>query len=100
MPKIIAAVVIMIGRSRVRPAVISAVRRSMPRPRSTLVKSTSRIAFLVTRPISMIRPISDMMLMVSPVSTSMPAMPTIDSGSDSMIASGSMNDSNCAARIR
>ena len=48
----------------------------------------------------MIRPMSDMMLMVSPVSASVPAMPTIDSGSDSMIASGSMNDSNCAARMR
>ena len=58
------------------------------------------MAFLVTRPISMIRPMSDMMLMVSPVSSSIPAMPTIDSGSDSMIESGSMNDSNCAARIR
>ena len=30
MPKIIASVVIMIGRSRVLPAVTSAVRRSMP----------------------------------------------------------------------
>ena len=100
MPKIIAAVVIMIGRSRVRPAVMSALRRSRPRPRRTFVKSTSRIAFLVTSPISMIRPMSDMMLIVSPVMASVPAMPTIDSGSESMIASGSMNDSNCAARIR
>jgi hypothetical protein len=58
------------------------------------------MAFLVTRPISMMRPMSDMMLMVSPVSTSVPAMPTIESGSESMIASGSMNDSNWAARIR
>ena len=48
----------------------------------------------------MMRPMSDMMLIVSPVSASVPAMPTIDSGSESMIASGSMNDSNCAARIR
>ena len=48
----------------------------------------------------MINPISDMMLIVSPVSASIPAMPTTDNGSDSMIDSGSMNDSNCAARIR
>ena len=48
----------------------------------------------------MIRPMSDMMLIVSPVSHSVPAMPTIDSGSDSMMDSGSTNDSNCAARIR
>ena len=43
---------------------------------------------------------SDMMLSVSPVRASIPAMPTIESGSESMIESGSMNDSNCAARMR
>ncbi len=37
MPKTIAEVVIRIGRSRVRPAVISAVRLSMPRTLSTFV---------------------------------------------------------------
>ena len=37
MPKIMAVVVIRMGRSRVRPAVISASRRSMPRWRSTFV---------------------------------------------------------------
>jgi hypothetical protein len=37
MPKIIAVVVIRIGRSRVRPAVTSAARRSRPRRRSTFV---------------------------------------------------------------
>ncbi len=34
-PKIIASVVIMIGRSRVRPAVMTASRRSIPRDRRT-----------------------------------------------------------------
>ena len=100
MPKIIAEVVMMIGRSRVRPAWITAARRSSPRLRSTFVKSTSRIAFFVTSPISMMSPMSDMMLTVSPVARSISAMPTIDRGRDSMMASGSMNDSNCAARIR
>ena len=37
MPKIIASVVIMIGRSRVRPAVMSASRRSIPPLRRTFV---------------------------------------------------------------
>ena len=37
MPKIIAVVVMRMGRSRVRPAVTSASRRSRPRPRSTFV---------------------------------------------------------------
>ncbi len=37
MPKIMARVVIMMGRSRVRPAVMSAARRSIPCRRSTLV---------------------------------------------------------------
>ncbi len=42
----------------------------------------------------------DMMLRVSPVRSSVPAMPTMDSGSENMIESGSMKDSNWAARIR
>ena len=40
------------------------------------------------------------MLTVSPVSSSIPAIPTIERGRDSMMANGSMNDSNWAARIR
>ncbi len=100
MPKIIAAVVMMMGRRRVRPAWMMAARRSRPRPRSTFVKSTSRMAFFVTRPISMMRPMSDMMLTVSPVRSSIVAIPTIERGSESMIDSGSTNDSNCAARMR
>ena len=51
MPKIMARVVIMMGRSLVRPAVMIASVRSIPRERRTLAKSTRRIAFLVTRPI-------------------------------------------------
>jgi len=90
----------MMGRNRVRPARISASRRLSPSARRVLAKSTSRMAFLVTRPMSMMSPMSDMMFTVSPVRNNMPAMPTTDKGSDSMMASGSMNDSNCAARIR
>ena len=79
---------------------MSASRRPMPAARAWFAKSTSRIAFFVTRPISMIRPIMLMMFRVSPVASSATATPTSDSGSDSMIASGCMNDPNCEARIR
>ena len=100
MPKIMASVVITMGRRRVEPALIRASLRGAPAARAWFVKSTSRIAFLVTRPISMMRPIMLMMLRVSPVARSASATPTSDSGSDSMIASGWMNDPNCEARIR
>ena len=48
----------------------------------------------------MMRPIMLMMLSVSPVASSASATPTSDSGSESMIANGCMNDPNCDARIR
>ena len=67
MPKIIASVVMTIGRRRVVPALSSASLRDMPSRRAWFVKSTSRIAFLVTSPISMMRPIMLMMLSVSRV---------------------------------
>ena len=41
-----------------------------------------------------------MMLSVSCVKYSITATPTSESGSDSMIASGCVNDPNCDARIR
>ena len=51
-------VVIRIGRSRIGPALSSASFDRQPsRGRSWLVRSTSRIAFLVTRPISITTPI-------------------------------------------
>ena len=95
MPKIMARVVMTIGRSRVEPALMSA--RSRPRPcsrRAWLAKSTSRIAFLVTRPMSMMRPIMLMMFKVSPVRRSATATPTSDRGSESMIAKGWVKDPN------
>ena len=90
MPKIIASVVITIGRSRIAPGVDERlVARSCPRSRAWLAKSTSRIAFLVTRPISRMRPIMLIMLNVSPRERAAPSItPTSDSGSESMIASG------------
>jgi len=55
---------------------------------------------LVTSPISMMRPINDMMFRVSPVKKSTPMTPTSDSGREIMMASGAMKLSNCAARMR
>ena len=99
-PNIMARVVIKIGRSLVRPAAIRASRRSIPRERRVFVKSTSRMAFFVTKPMSMMSPMRDIMLTVSRVSKSIPAMPTIESGRENMMARGSMKDSNWAARMR
>ena len=63
MPKIIAAVVMMIGRIRTSPACSSASGTDRPARRPWLAKSTSRIAFFVTRPISITRPIIENRLM-------------------------------------
>ena len=100
MPKIIASVVITIGRRRVEPALTSASLRERPSRRAWFAKSTSRIAFLVTSPISMISPIMLMMFRLSPVASSASATPTSDSGSESMIANGCRNEPNWLARIR
>ena len=57
MPKTMAIVVMMMGRMRISPACSSASVTVAPALRAWLAKSTSRIAFLVTRPISITRPI-------------------------------------------
>ena len=90
-----------IGRSRIAPASISASRSGMPCfSRAHFAKSMSRIAFFATMPISRITPIRLMMLIVLPVIARLSITPMSDSGSDSMIASGSRNDPNCITRIR
>ena len=89
MPKIIASVVIRIGRSRTWPASQERlVQRCARRAARWLAKSTSRIAFFVTRPISMMKPMIEKMLSVVPVNSSASSTPISDSGSDTMIASG------------
>ena len=69
MPKIIASVVIRIGRSRTWPASRMRLAHALPSRMPWLVKSTSRIAFLVTRPISMMKPMIEKMLSVVLVSS-------------------------------
>jgi hypothetical protein len=99
MPNTIAAVVIMIGRKRMMPACTKASRTGLPSARSWFAKSTSRIAFFVTRPINMMMPIIEKMLSVLPVRYRPPNAPTTDKGNDSMMLNGWMKLSNCAARI-
>ena len=60
----------------------------------------SRIAFFATMPMSRMTPMRLMMLSVSPVSISAPTTPMSESGSESMIASGSRNDPNCTTSTR
>ncbi len=56
--------------------------------RARLAKSTSKMAFLVTKPISITIPITENMDMVEPNIISINTTPTMVSGSDVMSASG------------
>ena len=100
MPKIIAAVVMTIGRSRIRPASRIAVRRSLPSPRAWFTKSISRMPFFVTRPMSMMMPIMDMTLIVPLVHHRASDTPSSESGSENMMANGCRNEPKSEARIR
>ena len=59
-----------------------------PALRAWLAKSTSRIAFLVTSPISITRPIIEKTFRVLRVSSSASITPIKDKGSDAMMATG------------
>jgi hypothetical protein len=86
MPKLIAAVVMMIGRNRTRAS--SALRQPVGAASRTFVtKSISWMPFLVTSPINMMLPIIDIRLMVPLVNHNAKATPKNDSGSDNMIES-------------
>ena len=100
MPKIIATVVMMIGRRRIRPAESSEAARSPPSARSWLVKSTSRMPFFVTSPINMMTPIIVMTFMFPPVMRSARATPMKLRGRASMIARGCRKDPKRDARMR
>ena len=97
MPKTIAAVVIMIGRIRTSPACSRASVTFRPVRRAWLAKSTSRIAFFVTSPISITSPIIENRFSVERVSSSASITPISASGSDAMIATGCKKLPNCDA---
>ena len=100
MPPIIAAVVIKIGRRRTCPASSNDASSAPPARRERFAKSTSRIAFFVTRPISMMKPMIEKILSVVPVTRSARKTPISENGSDAMIATGWVKLANCDARIR
>ena len=100
MPAISAKVVIKIGLRRLRPAVIKASSRSTPSASSTRAASSSKMAFFATKPISMITPIRLIRFSVEPVNNRATTTPIRDSGSESITASGAVNEPNCMTRIR
>ncbi len=88
MPKTMAAVVMMMGRMRIKPACSSASGTLAPSRRAWLAKSTSRMAFLVTRPISITSPIIEKTLSVLFQNSSASMTPMRDRGSEAMMAMG------------
>jgi hypothetical protein len=69
-------------------------------PSRTIGEVDHRIAFLVTRPISITNPIIDRMLSVVPVSKSASSTPISVNGSDAMVAIGWVKLANCDASTR
>ena len=78
---------------------ISACLRGRPARRSTLAKSTTRIAFFVTRPISITTPMMLNMFRVERNSSSVMTTPISVSGSALISASGCRKLRNWLARI-
>ncbi len=100
MPKTVANDVIRMGRNRIAAASVTAPVTVRPSARSWLANSTIRIAFLVTRPISMIRPMREKMLSDCPNTHSETTAPNTASGTESRMVNGSTKLSNCAASTR
>ena len=88
------------GRKRTCPASISASNCPRPSRWRWLVKSTSKIAFFVTNPISMMKPITEKMFRVLPVMRRASSTPIKESGSDTMMAIGCKKLPNCDASTR
>jgi hypothetical protein len=99
-PKIMARVVIRMGRNLEVAAANTASRTLMPSALRWLANSTIKIPFLVIYPISMIIPISLNTLMVWPVSLRLSIAPVTAIGTVSRMMKGSIKLSNCAASTR
>src|SRR5215210_8008048 len=96
MPMIIARAVISTGRNLVLPDSITAsngVNDSL-RDRRSLAKLTTRIELDTDMPTAMMAPISDITLIVVPVSTSVQTMPSKAAGTAIMMMKGSIQDWN------
>ena len=99
-PRMVEALVIRIGRRRCSEACSMASRLFSPASCFWLANSPIRIPFLATRPISMMMPIWLNMFIVCPLAAMNTSAPAMASGTVSMMTSGSLKLSNCAARIR
>ncbi len=99
-PRIVASDVMRIGRKRSAAASLAASCHVLPSSRRWLATSTMRIPFFVTRPMSTMLPIWEKMFNVSPLTHSDSTAPASASGTVSIIVRGSIQLSNCAARIR
>ncbi len=109
MPNTMARVVIKIGRSRTWAASSSACSRGKPGTvwpsaancgwRARIAKSTSKIAFFVTRPISKMTPMIENIDKVVPNIINVSTTPMRVSGSEVISASGCKKLRNWLARI-
>ena len=92
--------VIMMGRKRTWQAFVMASRSGLPRRRNSRVNSTIRMESDTTMPIIIITPISDMTLTVVCVISRNRITPVKPGGMASRMMKGSLNEANCAIRIR
>ena len=97
MPMAIAALVMRMGRSRRGPALSSASSTLSPSRMFCSAPSTSRMAFLVTRPISRMTPIIAPSERFFPASSNASRAPISASGRETMMVKGCLSDSNCEA---
>ncbi len=99
-PMMVAMEVIRIGRRRTVDASTMAWCTLRPSSRSWLANSTIRMPFFAARPTSMTMPIWLNRLSVPPLTYRPMKAPSTPSGTVSMITSGWMKLSNCAASTR
>ncbi|MCW0450776.1 hypothetical protein NB706_003610 [Xanthomonas sacchari] len=99
-PTTVASEVIRIGRRRTAEASTIASRTLRPASRNWLANSTIRMPFLAASPTSITMPIWLNRLSVPPLIARPISAPSTPSGTVSMITSGWMKLSNCAASTR
>jgi len=99
-PRMVAKDVINTGRSRTRQDIATASRIGMPSLRSFRANSTIRIEFDTTMPVIITTPISDMTFSVVPVASRNRMTPVMPGGIAKRITTGSINEENCAIRMR
>ena len=100
MPAIKAKVVMMMGRKRLRPAAMRASSRSMPLASEARAASSNKMAFLATKPMSMITPMRLMRFNVPPVKSKANTTPMSDKGKENMTAKGAVNEPNCMTKMK